>query len=257
MKQFFAALLALAMLSSQARAEAVRVMAAFTLKTALDDVIGAYKADGGGDVTPLYGMTPMLAKQVENAAPADVFVSADADWMNYLQDHGLIQNKTRVDLMTADLVLATRSDNAAAPTDAPVGRDFPLQKLIGDGKIAMCNPADHPAGKLGKAGLESMGLWQATADKVAIAESPPAAVNLVVRGEALVALVFSTDAKGVTGIKVAGVFPANSHPPIVFPAALLRDSHGPDAARFLAFLASPKAAVVFKRYGYRPLAGSH
>lgn len=257
LKQFFASLAVLALISSGAQADPVRVMAAFTLKNALDDVIQAYKTDGGGDVMPMYGMTPMLAKQVENMAPADVFLSADADWMNYLQDHGLIKNDTRVNLMTADLVLATRSDNAAAPTDAPVNRDFPLLKLIGDGRMAMCNPADHPAGKLGRAGLESLGLWPSVADKVAIAESPPAAVTLVVRGEAPVALVFSTDAKGVAGIKVSGIFPDNSHPPIVFPAALLRDSRDPDAARFLAFLASAKAAAVFERYGYRALAGAH
>jgi molybdate transport system substrate-binding protein len=257
MKHLFAALLALIVLSGNAPADAVRIMAAFTLKNVLDAVMQSYKADGGGDVAPQYGMTPMLAKQVENLAPADIFLSADADWMNYLQDHSLIQNDTRVDLMSADLVLATRSDNAAAPIDAPMGRDFPLLKIIGDGRLAMCNPADHPAGKLGRAGLVSLGLWQSVADKVAIAESPPAAVVLVTRGEAPVALVFSTDAKGIDGIKIAGVFPANSHPPIVFPAAILRDSRNPDAARFLAFLASPKAAAVFERYGYRPLAGAH
>jgi molybdate transport system substrate-binding protein len=100
-------------------------MATFTLKSALDVVIQAYKADGA-DVTPLYGMTPMLAKQVENLAPSDIFLSADADWMNDLQDHDLIRNDTRVNLLTADPVLATRSDNAAAPTYAPLGRDFPL-----------------------------------------------------------------------------------------------------------------------------------
>ena len=257
MKQLFAALIALAVISSSAQADAVRVMAAFTLKNALDDVIQSYKADSGGDVTPLYGMTPMLAKQVENLAPADIFLSADADWMNYLQEHGLIRNDTRVNLLTADLVLAARSDNAAAPTNASVGPNFPLLKVIGDGRIAMCNPADHPAGKLGKASLENLGLWQAVAGKIAIADSPPAAVVLVARGEAPVALVFSTDAKGVSGIKVSGTFPADSHPPIVFPAAILRASQSPDAERFMTFLASPKATAVFERYGYGSPAKPH
>ena len=249
--------MALAVLSTGAHADVVRVMAAFTLKNALDEVIQSYKADGGGEVTPLYGMTPMLAKQVENLAPADIFLSADSDWMNYLQEHGLIRNDTRVDLLTADLVLVARNDNAAAPSGASVSRDFPLLKVIGDGRIAMCNPADHPAGKLGKAGLESLGLWQSVANKVAIADSPLAAVTLVARGEAPVALVFSTDAKGVSGIKVSGIFPANSHPPIVFPAAILRDSQSPDVAQFLKFLDSPKAIAVFERYGYRTAAKAH
>jgi molybdate transport system substrate-binding protein len=257
MRQLFAVIIALAVMSSGAHAETVRVMAAFTLKNALDDVIQSYKADGGGDVGPLYGMTPMLAKQVENLVPADIFLSADADWMNYLQDHGLIRNDTRVNLLTADLVLVTRSENAAAPNNATVGHDFPLPKVIGPGRIAMCNPADHPAGKLGKAGLESLGLWQSVADKIAIADSPPAAVVLVTRGEAPVALVFSTDAKGVSGIKVAGTFPADSHPPIVFPAATLRESRSPDAARFLTFLTSPKTIAVFQRYGYGVAAKAH
>lgn len=252
-----AALALFLVLSVEARADAIRIMAAFTFKSALDDVIKTYKADGGGDVVVQYGMTPMLAKQVENLAPADIFLSADSNWMNYLQDHGLIRVGSRVDLLTADLVLVTRSDNTAAAGATQIGRDYPLPKIIGDGRMAMCNPADHPAGRLGRAGLEKLGLWDQVADKIAIAESPPAAVELVARGEAPVAVVFSTDATGVSGIKIAGVFPRDSHPPIVFPAAILRDSHDTDAARFLAFLSSPKAAAVFERFGYRALAGNH
>ena len=160
-------------------------------------------------------------------------------------------------LLTADLVLVTRSDNAAAPAAVPIGRDYPLQKIIGDGRLVKCNPPENPAGRLGRAGLEGLGLWQGVADKIAIAASPPAAVVLVARGKAPVALVFATDATGVAGVKVAGIFPKDSHPPIVFPAAILRDSHNPDAARFFAFLASPKAAAVFARFGYRSPAASH
>jgi molybdate transport system substrate-binding protein len=256
MKHLVAALALLLALSNGARAEAVRIMAAFTFKNALDEVVQSYRA-GGGDVVPLYGMTPMLVKQVENLAPADIFLSADLDWMNYLQDHGFIRKDTRVDLLTADLVLATRRDNAAAPTNVPVGRDFPLQKVIGDGRVAMCNPADHPAGKLGRAALEALGLWQSVADKVAIAEGPPAAVALVVRGEAPLAIVFSTDTTGIPGVKTAGVFPEGAHPPIVFPAAILRDSRSADAERFFSFLTSPKAAAVFARFGYRRPADAH
>jgi molybdate transport system substrate-binding protein len=258
MKRYLIAISAcLLALSAGAQADPVRIMAAFTFKTALDDIVAAYRADGGGDVTPLYGMTPMLAKQVENLAPADIFLSADSNWMNYLQDHGLIKTDSRVDLMTAELVLVTRSDNATAPGAASVSRDYPLLKIIGDGRVAMCNPADHPAGRLGRAGLESLGLWQSVADKIAIAESPPAAVALVARGEAPVAVVFSTDATGVSGVKIAGVFPADSHPPIVFPAAILRDSHNADTDRFFSFLKSAKAAAIFAKFGYRPLSTTH
>jgi molybdate transport system substrate-binding protein len=258
MRRYLAAALAfLIMVSSQAHAEPVRVMAAFVFKTALDDVVHAYKAQGGGDVVMQYGMTPMLAKQVENLAPADVFLSADAEWMNYLQNHNLIQVGTRVDLLTADLVLVARGDNAAAPTNATMGRDFPLQKIVGTARVAMCNPAHDPAGRLGRAGLETLGLWQGVEDRIALAQGPPAAVALVERGEAPAAVVFSANAAGVVGIKIAGVFPKDSHPPIVFPAAILRDSHNADAARFLTFLKSEQAMAVFKRFGYRPLVAAH
>ncbi|HEX4410694.1 MAG TPA: molybdate ABC transporter substrate-binding protein [Xanthobacteraceae bacterium] len=239
-------------LASQARADSVRVMAAFTFKTALDDVVRVYNTEDGGDVVVQYGMTPMLARQVENQAPADIFISTDAMWMKYLQDHTLTREGSRVDLLTADLVLVTRSDNAAAPTNATVDRTYPLDKIIGAGRVAMCNPADDPAGRLGRASLEALGLWPSLADKVAIAENPPAAVTLVTRGEAPVALVFSTNIAGVLDVKVAGVFPKESHPPIVFPSAILRDSHNPAAAQFLTFLQSPKAMAIFETFGYRP-----
>jgi molybdate transport system substrate-binding protein len=257
MRRYFAALALFLVLSAEARAETVRIMAAFTFKTALDQVIAAYKADGGGEVVPMYGMTPMLVKQVENMAPADIFLSADSNWMDYLQEHKLIRPETRIELLTADLVVATRSDNAAAPSAAAIGRDFPLQQILGDGRVAMCNPADHPAGRIGRAGLEQLGLWQAVADKVAIAESPPAAVALVARGEAPAAIVFSTDAAGIAGIKVAGIFPKDSHPPIVFPAALLSARHNGDAVRFFEFLTAPKTAVLFQSFGYHALAIAH
>jgi molybdate transport system substrate-binding protein len=256
MRSYLTAILVafLILFSWQAKAETVRVMAAFTFKSALDEIVAAYQAEGGGEVVPQYGMTPMLAKQVENLAPADIFLSADANWMNYLQDHALIQNGSRVDLLTADLVLVTRSDNAAAPANAAIDRAFPLDKLVGSGRVAMCNPADDPAGRLGRASLETLGLWPSVADKIAIAESPLAAVALVARGEAPVALVFSTNVSGVPGVKVVGVLPKDSHPPIVFPAALLRDSRNADAPRFLSFLQSPKATAVFEKFGYQPIA---
>jgi molybdate transport system substrate-binding protein len=177
-------------------------------------------------------------------------------WMNYLQDHALIQTSSRIDLLTADLVLVTRNDNTMAPTDVPMSRDYPLAKIIGDGHLAMCNPADHPAGRFGRAGLEGLGLWDYASARAAIAESPPAAVALVARGEAPVAVVFSTDAKGVSGVKIAGVFPKDSHPPIVFPAALLRSANGPETARFFSFLTSARATAVFERFGYGSPAGA-
>lgn len=256
-KRIAAAILAAAMTVSMAQAEPVRIMAAFTFKKTLDEVIRLYRADGGGEVTAIYGPTPALAKQIESAGQADIFLSADMHWMNYIDERGLIQKASRVPLLSTDLVIVTRADNSHAPNDAAVGRDFPLATLLGDGRIAMCNPADHPAGRFAREGLEHLGLWQGVAGKVALADHPPAAVALVVRGEAPAAVVFEADARGIAGLKIAGVFPGDSHPPIVFPAALLRDSHNPDAARFLSFLKSPKAAAAFEVGGYRPPRNAH
>jgi molybdate transport system substrate-binding protein len=221
---------------------------------ALDEVVRAYKAEGGGDVVPQFGMTPMLAKQAESLAPADIFLSADAQWMDYLQQHDLVRAGTRVDLLTADLVLVARGDNAAAPTGAAIGKDFPLQTIVRGGRVAMCNPAHDPAGRLGRDSLESLGLWKNVEDRIALAQGPLAAVALVERGEAPAAVVFSVNAAGRSGIKVAGIFPKQSHPPIVFPVAILRHSDNVDAARFLSFLKSERAMSVFKRFGYQPLA---
>src|SRR5260370_19431985 len=168
-------------------------------------------------VVAIYGPTPALVKQVENAAAADIFLSADSNWMNYLQDPGLMRSGSRIDLLTTDLVLVTRSDNAAAPTGAVVGRRYPLATVLDDGRAAMCNPADHPAGRFARAGLEGLGLWQGVASKVAIAESPPAAVAFVGRGEAPVAGGFATRPHGGGGRQTSrGGAPARRHPPVFF-----------------------------------------
>jgi molybdate transport system substrate-binding protein len=124
----FAAVLVWLLISASAHAEPVRIMAAFTFKSALDEVIRTYEAASGGDVLAIYGPTPALAKQVENLAPADIFLSADPNWMNYLQERGLIRIDSRVNLLATDLVLATRNDNSVAPTDARITRDYPLER---------------------------------------------------------------------------------------------------------------------------------
>ena len=250
MKKLLAAIAALVIFGSAASADPVHVLAAFTFKRPLDAVIKLYRADGGGEIVTDYGATPALAKQVENGIVGDIFLSADAKWMDYLADHDLIRANSRLDLLSTQLVLVTRSVDSQAPSQGAVSAAFPLASVLGGGRLAMCDPADHPAGRFARAGLEAVGLWARVKDKIAIAENPMAAVALVVRGEAPAAVVFATDAYGVAGIKIAGVFPADARQPIVFPAALLRDSHAPEAQRFFAFLASPRAAQVFAQFGY-------
>lgn len=229
----------------------VLVFAAATMKPALDPIVSAYRAKEGGEVTIAYGPTPALAKQIENGAPADIFLSADPIWMDYLAERRLVRRHTRVDLVGNRLVLAGR-DSEPAQIPAVIDGAFPLARLVGAGPLCMCNPADHPAGRYGKASLESLGLWEAVAGKVAIVDNPQVAVVMVARGDAPAAVVFWTDVKGVSGARTVGTFPEASHPPIVYPVALTMSAPHADAAdRLLAYLRSAEVRAQFDHYGYR------
>jgi molybdate transport system substrate-binding protein len=226
---------------------AVLVFAAATLKPVLDPLAAGWQ--GGAPVTVAYGATPALAKQIENGAPADVFFSADTDWMDYLAERRLVRLDTRVDLLGNRLVLIART--GAAPVE--IGPGTRLAALVGAGPLAMCNPMHHPAGRYGKASLEHLGLWSAVADKVAIAEDVRVAVAMVGRGDAPLAIAFATDAALDDRVAVIGSFPDDSHPPIVYPVALTAASRNPAAGGFLARLRSPAARAAFERAGYRVL----
>jgi molybdate transport system substrate-binding protein len=231
--------------------QAVLVFAAATLKSALDPIVAAFRAKAGGEVTIAYGPSPALAKQIENGAPADLFVSADPLWMDYLAEHRLIRRHTRTDLVGNALVVVVRASDGAAGPPAVLDKDYPLAQLVGSGPLAMCNPADHPAGRYGKAGLEALGLWAAVEKKVAIADNPQVAVTMVARGNVPVAIVFATDVKGVPGARIAATFP-ESHPPIVYPAALtMAAPHAEAAEKLLAYLRSPEGRTQFDSYGYK------
>lgn len=231
--------------------QAVLVFAAATLKPVLDAIVSAYKAAHGEDIAVAYGPTPALAKQIENGAPADLFLSADPVWMDYLAERRLIRQHTRADLVSNVLVLAGRGAPSAEIT-VTIDRNFPLAETVGAGPLCMCNPADHPAGRYGKASLESLGLWPAVASKIAIVDNPQSAVVMVARGDAPAAVVFATDVKDVAGTRILGTFPDASHPPIVYPIALtMAAPHADVAERLLAYLRSAEARRVFDQYGYK------
>ena len=230
---------------------AVLVFAAVTLKPVLDAIVSAYKAAHGEEVAIAYGPTPALAKQIENGAPADIFLSAAPVWMDYLVERRLVRRHTRADLVGNVLVLAGRGA-PSAETTVTIDRNFPLAETVGAGPLCMCNPADHPAGRYGKASLEALGLWPAVASKIAIVDNPQSAVVMVARGGAPAAVVFATDLKDVTGTRVLGTFPETSHPPIVYPVALtIAAPHGDAADRLITYLRSAEARTVFDRYGYK------
>lgn len=240
------ALLALLLLAGSARAaEPVRVLAAFTLKPALDEIAAKYQKDGGA-VTLVYGPSPALAQQVENGLAADLFFSADPMWTKELAGRQLLRTSAVADLIGNHLVLV----GAGGTTPLTIGPDFDLAAVVGKGPIAMCDPDSHPAGRMAKMSLTKLGLWEGVETKVARAESPLHAVKMVSHGDVPFAIVFTTDAMTDSDVAIVATFPDNSHPPIRYPVAILANSTNPDAARFLDYLRSPAATEVFKRAGY-------
>jgi molybdate transport system substrate-binding protein len=237
-----------------ARAAAARIMvfAAASLKNALDAANAEFTSQTGTSVSASYAASSTLMKQIENGAPAEVFVSADEDWMNYGAERGLIRKDSRVDLLGNELVLI-------APAESPIGTvtiaaNFDLAALVGNGRIVTADVRSVPAGKYAKAALEKLGLWQSVAPKLAMAENVRAALTLVARGEAVLGIVYVTDAKVEPRVKVIGTFPDDSHPPIVYPAALTLAAQA-EGERYLEFLRSALARGIFESYGFTFLPG--
>ena len=237
-----------AVLPLAAAAAEITVFAAASLKNALDTIAADYTAKTGDTLAISYESSGKLAKQIQEGAPADMFISAAVNWMDTLAEAGDIQPDTRSDLLGNDLVLVAGPD--AAPVDLVAGVD--LAGLIGDGKIAMGLVDSVPAGMYGKEALTSLGIWDAVFPKVAQADNVRAALKLVAAGEAPYGIVYSSDAVSDASVKVVGVFPADSHAPIVYPAALTKDAK-PEAAAFLAALKTPEAVAAFKAQGFEVL----
>lgn len=231
--------------------EPVTVFAAASLKESAEKIAAAWKAAGGTDVTFSFAGSSALAKQIEEGAPADVFISADLKWMDHLDKAGRVKADTRVNLLGNRIVLVAPKDSTAAMTIVP---GFPLATLLGDERLAMANVDAVPAGTYGKAALESLGVWESVKDKVAQAENVRAALLLVSRAEAPLGIVYETDAKVDPGVKILDRFPEHSHPAIVYPAALTTDSENPRAAEFLAYLQGADAHAIFTAAGFTVLA---
>ncbi|HEV2507516.1 MAG TPA: molybdate ABC transporter substrate-binding protein [Mesorhizobium sp.] len=231
--------------------EQVVVFAAASLKNALDEVNKACEKDVGEAAKISYAASSALAKQIEEGAPADVFISADLDWMKYLSDKKLTKSDTEVKLLGNQIVLVAPKDSKA---EVKIEKGFDLAKVIGDGKLAMGDFKAVPAGKYGKAALESLGAWSSVEGKVAQAENVRAALKLVATGEAAAGIVYQTDANAEKGVKVIGVFPEETHPPIVYPVAQTAESKDKDTPAFLKCLRSAKAGELFKAQGFTLLA---
>jgi molybdate transport system substrate-binding protein len=235
-----------AMAAPAALADTITVFAAASLKEALDTAARPFMETTGHKVVVSYAGSNALAKQIESGAPAVMFISADTDWVDYVQSKNLTLPQTRRDLLTNDLVLIAPARSDAKITIAP---GFALGAAVGNGRLAIANPDAVPAGKYARAALTALGAWSGVEKKLAPAENVRAALLLVSRGEVPFGIVYRTDAMADPGVRIVDAFPAGSHPPIVYPMVLLKGAT--PAARDLAtYLGSPPAREMWKRFGF-------
>ena len=234
-------------LPASAQDKTIIVFAAASMKNAIDDINAAFTKATGVKAVASLAASSALAKQIEQGAPADVFASADADWMDYVEQKKLINDGSRVNLLGNKLVLIAPKDSRL--DKVTIGPGFDVARLAGDGRIAVADVRAVPAGKYAKAALEKLGGWSAAEKKLAMAENVRAGLALVGRGEAPLGIVYETDARLEKNVKIVGYFPDDSHPPIVYPVALTASAK-PEAERYLAFLRSATAKTVFETYGF-------
>ncbi len=233
-----------------AQSKDVVVFAAASLKNALDDINAQWQREAGKKATISYAASSALARQIEQGAPADLFISADLDWMDYVQQRNLIKADTRGNLLGNRIVLIADKNSTLTTKLAP-GVD--LASVLGSGRLAMADVSAVPAGKYGKAALEALNIWPTVEGKVAQAENVRAALLLVSRGEAPLGIVYQTDAAADPNVKIIDAFPENTHPPIIYPVAATAGSTHPDAAAFLAYLKSAAAKPLFEKQGFAVL----
>jgi molybdate transport system substrate-binding protein len=226
------------------------IFAAASLKNALDEIAAQWQRETGKKAVISYAASNTLIKQIEAGAPADIFISADLDWMDYGQQKNLIKPETRVNLLGNRLVLIAPKDS---PLSVNIRPGFDLAAALKGGRLSMANVDAVPAGKYGKAALEKLGAWDGVKDKIAQAENVRAALLLVSRGEAPLGIVYQTDAASDPNVKIIATFPEDTHPPIIYPIALTKESSNPDALAFSNYLRSPAARAAFERQGFTVL----
>ncbi len=227
--------------------DSITVFAAASLKNALDDADAAFTKATGVKVVASYEASSALAKQIEQGAPADIFISADLRWMDYATEHKLIKPDTRVNLLGNRLVLIAPADSAFGKI--AIAKGFDIAKLAGDSRIAVADVKAVPAGRYAKAALEKLGAWAAAEPKLAQAENVRATLAFVARGETPIGIVYETDAKIEPKVKIIGLFPDGSYPPVTYPIAATIASK-PDTAKYLQFLRGGEAKAVFEKYGF-------
>lgn len=237
-------------LPGMAQAEDITVFAAASLTDAMGEVAKAYEKHHQNDHVRLsFASSSTLARQISAGGPAEIFISANEKWMDWLSDQDMIEANTRRDLLGNSLALIAPTDGDTSDVILENGSD--LTSLIGpDDRIAIGDPDHVPAGIYGKQALVHLGMWDKTEPRLARADNVRAALALVERGEAPLGIVYGTDAAISKGVKVIATFPANSHPAITYPVAITKDMESPASTRLMAFLKSSTASTIFANYGF-------
>lgn len=241
--------LALPCAASEAAPDRVTVFAAASLKESLDEVGKAWTQRSGQEVVVSYAASSALARQIEQGAPADVFISADGEWLDYLEQRDLLVDATRFDLVGNRMVLVTPSGSPQGPLSTRA-TDQLLAALGDGGRLAVAETTSVPAGRYARAALKNTGGWERLKPRLAQGENVRAALSFVARGEAPLGIVYATDAQAEPRVRVVATFDAADHPAIVYPAAGLRSAHAARAEGFLAFLRSEEARAIFARFGF-------
>jgi molybdate transport system substrate-binding protein len=244
------AILAMGLSVTHARAAELTVFAAASLKDALSAVDASFEADTGKRVVAVFAASSALARQIEAGAPADVFISADQAWMDRLAAARLIKPDSRIDLLGNQLVVVAAKDSGLQLDIKP---GFDLAGALGGGRLAIGDVKSVPAGRYARAALTKLGVFEAVSTRLAESENVRAALALVARGEAPLGIVYLTDVRVESGVEVVGRFPADSHPPIVYLAAIVASATHADAKAYLAFLQGDKAKAIFEAAGFSHL----
>ena len=249
LKRLLGGILAIMLMTTAAQAAEVIVFAAASASNALDEIAGLFTAKGLGTVKSSYASSSTLAKQVEQGAPADLFLSADTQWVDYLDQRHLLEAGSRSNLLGNQLVLVAPAD--ASQANVTIDGSLDWAKLLGDGRLSTGDPDHVPVGLYLKQALTNLGQWKAVEPKVARADSVRSALAFVERGEAPLGVVYATDAAISKKVKVVGLFPESLHDPVVYPVALIAGRNNASAQALLQFLHTPEAQAVFLKYGFK------
>ena len=243
----FLLLACLSVACGAAAAQEVTLFAAASLTNALDEVLAAYSRQSGVKARTNYAASSALARQVEQGAPADIFLSADEPWMDYLAERKLIEPATRTSRLSNRLVLIVPSAN---PVNVVIAPGFDLAGLLGAGRLSSGDPSNVPVGRYAQQALTKLGVWGIAEPRLARADNVRAAMVLVERGEAPLGIVYATDAAVSRQVRVAGTFPADSHPPVSYPFAIVAKRDRPEVRALFTHLLGGEAAAVFRKHGF-------